>query len=48
MSRFRAWRTRPVSERSRRDAEILILTHPALNTWWGSLINEKTDASGLK
>jgi RHS repeat-associated protein len=33
---------------SQENADGLLLTHAALNTWWGSLINEKTDASGLK
>jgi RHS repeat-associated protein len=33
---------------SQEDADGLLLTHAALSTWWGSLINEKTDPSGLK
>ena len=30
------------------NADGLVLEHPVVNSWWGSLINEKTDASGLK
>jgi RHS repeat-associated protein len=30
------------------NADGLAQAHPVINTWWGSLIDEKTDASGLK
>jgi RHS repeat-associated protein len=30
------------------NADGLIVSHAVINTWWGSLINEKTDASGLR
>jgi RHS repeat-associated protein len=30
------------------NADGLMVSHAAINTWWGSLINEKTDASGLR
>ena len=33
---------------SKENADGLIVTYAALNTWWGSVINEKLDASGLK